>query len=247
MNPFDGSAAQLVPLPVERLPLYRWRPGMRLLVVGSRDGAAPEPDLARCDGTSFRRLLDPDLLADVQERSGSGGLALAWSTTLLYPAAVATCLAARRGALVVCSSGHGDPALLETLLPLADAWQLVLGPRPGPLAGRILAAGRHVEVLALWSDPGTPLPPLDMAAARAVHLAPLVQAQAEEQRLHSAFAAARALLPAALPLYDEAHRHDDCPCGANLVWRAAGRSRMDALQADGHCRACGRKHAFTLA
>ena len=246
MNPYDSSAAQLVPLAVERLPLHRWRPGARLLVVGSRDGAAPEPDLAHADGTSFRRQLGAGMVASAQERAGTIGLALAWSTTLLYPQAVAICLLERRGALVVGSSGHGDPALLETLLAQADAWQLVLGPRPGPLAGRILAAGRNVEVLALWSDPADPLPPLDLAAAHAVHLAPLTQAQAEEQRLLAAYAAARAALPAELPLYDEAHRHDDCACGANLVWRAAGRSRLDALGPDALCRACGRKHAFTL-
>lgn len=246
MNPFDGSAAQLVPLPVERLPLHRWRPGARLLVVGSRDGTAAEPDLARCDGTSFRRQLDPGMVAETQERAGTVGLALAWSTTLLYPQAVATCLAARRGALVVGSSGHGDPDLLETLLGQTDAWQLVVGPRPGPLAGRILAAGRHVEVLALWSDPAAPLPHLDLGAARAVHLAPLMQAQAEEQRLLAAYAAARALLPAEVPLYDETHRRDDCACGAGLVWRAGGRSRLDALDDAARCRACGRQHAFTL-
>lgn len=243
-NPYDGTAAQLVPLPVERLPLHRWRPGARLLVIGSRDGAAPEPDLARCEGTSFRRPLTAAMVAEAQARSGTSGLALSWSTTLLFPQAVAACLAARQGALAVSTSGHGDPGLCEHLLPLADAWQLVLGPRPGPLAERVLAAGRHVEVLALWRDPARPLPGLDLAAAKAVHLAPEAQALADEAGLAAAWASARANLPADLPLYDETHRRDDCPCGETLVWRAAGRIRMDALGPDGRCRACGRQHAY---
>lgn len=246
VNPYDGTAAQLVPLPVEKLPLFRWRPGARLLVVGSRDGATAEPDLARAEGTSFRRTLSPEMVAAALDKSGAGGICLAWSTTLLFPQAVAICLQARCGAIVACTSGHGDPALLDALLPVVDAWQLVLGPSPGPLAGRILAGSAHVEVLALWRDPAGPLPPIDLGRARAVHLAPLDQAHAEESRMLAAHGAARDRLPADVPLYDEAHRRDDCPCGATLVWRAAGRSRIDALAPDGRCSACGRSHAFTL-
>ena len=39
-NAFDGSVVQLVPQQVEKLPLYHWKPGSRLLCVSSRDGAA---------------------------------------------------------------------------------------------------------------------------------------------------------------------------------------------------------------
>lgn len=245
-NPYDGTAAQLVPQAVERLPLHRWRPGERLLVVGSRDGAAFAHDLESAEGRSFRRPIDAVLVAAAQVRSGCAGLCLAWSSTLAFPRSVEACVQACRGALAVCSNGHGDAGLLERLLPLADAWLLAAGPAPGPLAQRILDAGRHVEVLAGWADAAAPLPPLDLARARAVHLAPLTAAHASEAPMLAAFAAARAALPAATPLYDEAHRRDDCACGEVLVWRSGGRVRLDALGADGRCTRCGAQHDFSL-
>lgn len=244
MNPYDGTAAQLVPQSVEKLPLLRWRPGTRLLVVGSRDGAAFGHDLAAAEGRSFRREIDAVLVAAAQARSATAGLALAWSSTLAFPRSVEACLQACRGALVVCSNGHGDEALLDRLLPLADAWQLAAGPRPGPLAQRILDRGRHVEVLAGWEDPAAPLPPLRLAAARAIHLVPLSSALGSEEPMRTAFAAAAAHWSGAL--YDEAHQRDTCACGEVLVWRNAGRSRLDALGTDARCRSCGREHAFTL-
>ncbi len=244
MNPYDGSAAQLVPQAVEKLPLLRWRPGARLLVVGSRDSASFAHDLAAAEGRSFRRPLDAALVAAAQARSGTIGLALAWSSTLAFPQAVEICLLACRGALVVCANGHGDGDLLERLLPLADAWQLAAGPQPGPLAQRILDAGRHVEVLAGWSDAAAPLPPLDLARASAVHLVPLSAALASEEPMRMALAAARCAWTG--PLYDEAHQRDDCPCGEVLVWRSQGRSRLDALTPEARCRCCGRAHGFDL-
>lgn len=245
MNPYDGSAAQLVPQAVEKLPLLRWRPGSRLLVVGSRDGASFAHDLAAAEGRSFRRPLDAALVAAAQARSGTSGLALAWSSTLAFPQAVETCLQACRGALVVCANGHGDADLLERLLPLADAWLLAAGPQPGALAQRILDAGRHVEVLAGWSDPAAPLPPLDLARATAVHLVPLSAALGSEEPMRIALATARTRWSGAL--YDEAHQRDDCPCGEVLVWRTQGRSRLDALTAEARCRACGRQHVYSIA
>ncbi len=243
-NPYDGTAAQLVPQAVEKLPLLRWRPGSRLLVVGSRDGAAFAHDLEAAEGRSFRRPLDAALVAAAQARSGTVGLALAWSSTLAFPQSVDICLQACRGALVVCSNGHGDPGLLDRLLPLADAWLLAAGPAPGPLAQRILAAGRHVEVLAGWSDAGQPLAPLDLTRAVAVHLVPLTAVHASETPMRAALAAARSVWSG--PLYDEAHQRDDCPCGEVLVWRSQGRSRLDALTAEARCRACGQRHTFVL-
>ncbi len=243
-NPYDGTAAQLVPQAVEKLPLHRFRPGLRVLAIGARDGAAFEHDLAAAEGLSFRRSLDPALVAAAQARSGTAGLALAWSSTMAFPAAVDVCLQACRGALVVCANGHGDAALLERLLPLADAWLLAAGPAPGPLAQRILDAGRHVEVLAGWDAPDRPLPPLDLARAAALHLVPRAAASASEGPMQAAWDAARADWNG--PLYDEAHRRDDCACGESLVWRSGGRVRLDALGPDARCRACGRPHAFIL-
>jgi hypothetical protein len=243
-NPYDGTAAQMVPQAVEKLPLFRWRPGARLLVIGSRDGAAFDHDLASAEGRSFRRPLDAVLVAAAQAHSRCDGLALAWSSTLAFPLAVEACLQACRGALVVCSNGHGDAGLLERLLPLADAWQLAVGSTPGPLVQRILDAGRHVEVLAGWSDPADPLPPLDLARASAVHLVPRSSALGSEEPMRAAYAVARSAF--AGPLYDEAHQRDECACGETLVWRTSGRSRLDTLTAEARCRACGRVHPFIL-
>ncbi len=244
-NPYDGTAAQLVPQAVEKLPLLRWRPGTRLLVVGSRDGASFDHDLEAAEGRSFRRALDPALVAAAQIRSGTAGLALAWSSTLAFPRSVETCIQACRGALVVCSNGHGDAALLERLLPLTDAWLLVAGPQPGPLAQRILDAAAHVEVLAGWSEPAGPLPPLDLTRSAAVHLTPLTSAHGSEEPMLAAYTAARAGWPGAL--YDEAHQRDDCACGEVLVWRSQGRARLDTLGPDARCTRCGRSHLFVLA
>ncbi len=146
---------------------------------------------------------------------------------------------------MVCANGHGDADLLERLLPLADAWLLAAGPQPGALAQRILDAGRHVEVLAGWSDPAAPLPPLDLARATAVHLVPLSAALGSEEPMRIALATARTRWSGAL--YDEAHQRDDCPCGEVLVWRTQGRSRLDALTAEARCRACGRQHVYSIA
>jgi len=146
---------------------------------------------------------------------------------------------------VVCSNGHGDAGLLERLLPLADAWQLVAGSAPGPLAQRILDAGRHVEVLAGWSDPAAPLPPLDLARATAVHLVPRSSALGSEEPMRAAYTTARTRFAGAL--YDEAHQRDDCACGETLVWRTSGRSRLDALTSEARCRACGQNHCFSIA
>lgn len=243
-NRYDGSCAQAVPAAVEALPLHRWRPGTRALIVGSRDGVAFDDDLAAADGASYRRPLDLAWLAPLWARSGCRALALAWSCTLAYPRSVALCLELAPPALVVAANGWGEPALLERLLPVADAWLLAAGPRPGPLAQRILDAGRHVELLAGWEDPAAPLPPLDCRRAAAIHLVPHRARLAEEGALARAWAAARRAWPG--PLYDAAHRRDDCTCGATLVWRAGLRARRDALGDDGRCRACGRAHPYAL-
>jgi hypothetical protein len=235
-----------VPLAVEKLPLFRWRPGARVLMVGARDGAAFDDNLERAEGRSFRRSLDPALLAEAQAKAGTDGICAAWSSTLRFPQALGRVIGAQRGALVVAANGHGDRELCDRLLGVADAWLLLVDDRPGPLAAAILAGGRHAEVLAGWRDPARPLPDgLDWGQARAVHLTSLGPIEADAAA--AAWTAARAILPAMVPLYDDAHRHDDCACGANLVWRVNSRSRIDQLDPlTGRCRACGREHAFTL-
>ena len=56
MNPYDGTAATIIPQNVEKVPLFHWRPGARLLAVGSRDGADFAGNLDT-DRSTYRRPL----------------------------------------------------------------------------------------------------------------------------------------------------------------------------------------------
>lgn len=236
-NPYDGTAAQVLPVPVERLPLFYWRPGARLLFVGSRDGTTFADDLAASEATTFRRPVSAGLLAQLHAKSGTAGVVCAWSESLRFPLGVAAARAAG-GALVVCSGGRGDAGLLAELLPVVDAWLLVTDAEPGPLAPAILAGGRHVEVV-LGLDGRAP-PALAWGRAAAVHLT--AHRAAEAEALDGWCAAVRAAWgEPAVPLHDLHHPHSDCPCGERLVWRSGSRSRLDALDpAAAACRACGR-------
>jgi hypothetical protein len=236
-NPYDGTAAQVLPVPVERLPLFYWRPGARLLYVGSRDGTTFDGDLAASEASTFRRPVHAGLLVQLHAKSGTAGVVCAWSESLRFPQGVA---AARGtdGALVVCSGGRGDAGLLAELLPVVDAWVLLTDAEPGPLAPAILAGGRHIEVV-LGLDGRAP-PALAWRRAAAVHLT--ARRAAEAEALDGWCAAVRAAWPEpAVPLHDLHHPHSDCPCGERLVWRSGARSRLDALDpATAACRVCGR-------
>lgn len=240
MQAYDGSAALVVPIPVERLPLYRWRPGTRLLNVGSRDGTAFDGAVERAEAATFHRPVDAALLAGLRAKLGLAGIACTWSESLAFPAGLAAARAAG-GHLVVATAGHGEAALLADLLPAVDAWLLVTGRHPGPLAAAILAGGRHVEVL-VGLD-GDRLPDLDWSRPAAVHLTGHRAAAADD--LDAWCAAVRAAWPHAAALHDDHHPHSDCLCGERLVWRHGSRSRCDALDpASGRCRACGRPAGF---
>ncbi|MFW5846080.1 MAG: hypothetical protein ACOCXJ_07630, partial [Planctomycetota bacterium] len=232
--------AQVVPQNVEKTPLYHWWPGTRLLVLGSRDGAAF--DGAARGGISYQRSIDAELLRLAHARACTDALCAAWDNSLEEDAGLELLLVL--GApVVVCCSGHGSADRLEQLLPAVSAWCLLVGPEPGPLAECILRHGRHVEVL-LGVDGSSPLPALPWGYARAVHLTALRAnaLQQDHERL-------RAQLPATVPLYDERHPHSHCPsCGADWVWRQGGRSRLDQLDPDtGRCRGCqAPAQGFTL-
>lgn len=230
----DASAALVVPMPVERLPLYRWRPGTRLLNVGSRDGTTFDGDVERAERATFRRPIDAALLGGLRAKLGLDGIACTWSESLAFPAGLAAARAAG-GALVVATSGRGDAALLADLLPVVDAWLLMVDRTPGPLAADLLRRGRHVEVLCGLDGNGLPDLPWDRAAA--VHL---TSRRTAADDLDTWCAEVRATWIAPVALHDHHHPHSDCACGERLVWRHGSRSRCDALDlASGRCRACG--------
>ena len=253
MNPYDGTAATVVPQNIEKLPLFHWRPGARLLAVGSRDGADFAGDL-HTDRTTFRRAVAHDLLVEAQAKQRLDGIVATWSESLAHPLGMATLRAARRGALVVAtpgtSSGTGSDngALLADLLPEVDAWLLLCTATPGPLAERIIAGGRHVEVL-LGLAEGAAVPELPWDRVSAVHLCATRPAEADnlDAWCVTARAALAAVVPATVRIYDPHHPHTDCSgCGERLVWRHSGRSRIDGITA-GACARCGAPSPLVLA
>lgn len=240
-NPWDGSAAQIVPQTVERLPLFHWRPGARLLAVGSRDGASFAADWRAAELRTFQRPLAADALRVAADKLGATGFAATWAESLRHPRGLALLAEAAEGrTLVVATAGRGERTLVEALLPRVDAWLLLVADESGDQAARILEGGRHVEVL-IGLDGGD-LPDLPFAAAAAVHLAPRL-AQADPDARRGWYRSARVRL-GGCQVYDEEAQHTDCACGGRLVWRSGGTSRRDGLGDDGRCRACARPARF---
>ncbi|MBA3846289.1 MAG: hypothetical protein H0X45_06575, partial [Planctomycetes bacterium] len=229
---------------IEKLPLHHWRPGARALVVGARDGVA-------FDGVdergSFTRALTPELVAEAARKARVDAIAAWWSESLRQGeelsalSEVATIL---HLPLIIGTSGHGEGEALARALPSAAAWVLFATAAHGPQAAAILAGGRHVEVVLGLDDDAIPV--LDYARAACIHLVPRRAAAAPEDlelwRDH-----ARAALPEGVAIHDDRSPHSDCPCGARLIWRAGGRSRLDSLDpVSGRCRACARDAAIVL-
>jgi predicted RNA-binding Zn-ribbon protein involved in translation (DUF1610 family) len=232
------SAATVVPTNIEKLPLFHWRPGARLLAVGSRDGADFAADPA-ADRNTFCRPISPELLREAQAKQGLTGVVATWSASLTRPVGMACLREATVGALVVATAGVGDADLLESLLPVVDAWLLLVTAEVKPLDARILTAGRHVEVLVGLSA-GAAVPMLPWSAAQAVHLTAVRPAEAD--LLDAWCETARAQLPAGVTVYDHHHPHTECRrCGERVIWRHSGRSRIDATRTaiGWTCTACG--------
>ncbi len=237
-------AAQAVPQNIEKLPLHHWHPGARALVVGARDGIA-------FDGVdergSFQRPLTPELVAEAARKARVDAIAAWWSESLreVEPLALLADVAATmRLPLVIGSAGHGDAQALARMVPCAAAWVLFATAAHGPHAAAILAGGRHVEI-ALGLDERA-IPALDYARAACIHLVPCRAAAAPED-LDRWRERARASLPSGVPIHDDRAPHSDCACGARLVWRAGGRSRLEALDpATGRCRVCDGESRISL-
>lgn len=232
-NPYDGTAAVIVPQSVEKLPLYHWRPGARLLTVGSRAGPVFAPELAREEGSTFRRPVTPELLREVLHKVPVDAIAATWCESLWFPQGLAT-LGAAGTPLIIATTGLGE---VEPWLDRVAAWLLLISGPLSPGAERILTAGRHVEVLlGLEGDDRMPRLPGNRVAA--VHLVPRTPA-ADPQERREWYAAIRPQV-AGWTVYDEDHPHTDCVCGERLIWRSAGKSRRDALTDAGTCQACRR-------
>jgi hypothetical protein len=244
-HPYDGTAAQIVPTNVEKLPLFHWRPGARLLQIGSRDGASFDDDLDRAEARTFRRTLDPSVIEEAVAKTKVVGCCAAWSAPLHYPVGMEL-LSARQGALVVTTPGYGQAAVLERLLERVDAWLLLIGEHLGPLAQTILERANHVEILLGLA--GDRFPHCAFERAKAIHLTTQRTGAVAEQDRQQWFATARARLPENIPIYDQQATHSDCrSCGSRLVWRSGGRSRLENLDpASASCRSCGAAAGFTF-
>lgn len=242
VNPFDGSAVQVVPLPVERIPLFHWRLGSRALVVGSRDGAVFDADWRAAEARTFRRPLHAELLATAGERGRCTAVAAAWSESLRFPQGL-DLLRGMGVPMLVATAGRGDAEVVERLLTHVAAWLVLVHREPGEHVRTICAHAAHVEVqLALDED--IVVPDLPWAQIKAIHLVSRRPADDPTAR-REWYAAARAKLPAHLSVYDEDHPHSECGCGARLIWRSGGASRRDALGTDDVCTVCGKSAGFT--
>jgi len=241
-NPYDGSAVQVVPLPVERIPVFHWRPGSRALVVGSRDGAVYDADWLAAEERTFRRPVDAALLATAAERGRCTAVTAAWSESLRFPQGL-DLLRSMNLPMIVTTAGRGDPEVVAHLLTQVTAWLVLVHRQPGEHVRTICDRGAHVEVqLALDDD--IIVPDLPWSQVKAVHLVPRRPADDPTAR-REWYNEARAALPRGLPIYDEDHPHSDCACGARLMWRSGGASRRDGLGVDGRCTECGKIAGFT--
>lgn len=237
------TAAQAVPLAVERLPLFHWRPGQRLLVVGDRDGTGFDGHRDPAAIRTYQRPLPAHLLTTAQAQAGTIGVAATWAESLAETHRLPALAAAGRGALVVATAGYGDEGLLADLLPRVDAWLLHASRDLGHHAPAILARGRHVEVVwGLDQAPIAALPEAPWEQATAIHLVPRRAGALAGAHLIAAEQAVASRLPSSVTIYHSQHRATTCAgCRSDLIARHGGRSRLldEFDPVAGGCRVCG--------
>ncbi|TVR12677.1 MAG: hypothetical protein EA401_08520 [Planctomycetota bacterium] len=213
-------------------------------MVGSRDGATFDGHTPADEQRSFQRPISSTLVTTAAQRCGVDGWCANWSAALHDPIGIDLLLGTPLRYRCVVTSGYGKPELLERLIPCIDAWVLLIADDdvPGPVCEPILQFGKHVEVVIGCSgQPHQALLNLPWQEAAAAHLQPRrphaavgVELQQWEQDMCRS-------LPPSLPVYHSQHSTTFCPqCGAELVWRHGGRSRIDQWDEErGICRSCG--------
>jgi pyruvate formate lyase activating enzyme len=131
--PGYGRCVSLSIDPIEKKPLYHFRPGSSILSTG------PAGCNLRCDfcqnwsisqdGPIPSRYVSPGELADLAFMQGSTGVAYTYTEpTIWYEYIVdsAPLVRKRGGAVVMVSNGYVSPAPLEALTGVVDAWNVDL-------------------------------------------------------------------------------------------------------------------------
>ncbi|NRA36718.1 MAG: hypothetical protein HRU15_01140 [Planctomycetes bacterium] len=240
---WDGQVAQIFPQNVEKLPLFHWYHGKRMLCIGSRDGAAFDQNISAAENNTFHRPLSLELLQASEQKLATDGMCVNMSASLWFPEILQIShQAAQDKPFVICTPGFGDPQLLDQYLAVVDAWVLMIDSHPGPLCDRIMREGSHVEVLWGLDDDLSKLD-LPWDSVSAIHLRPRTALQALDD-LQLRYDAARSILSEVsqkIIIYDDIQQHSHCVCGETLIWRQGGRSRIDCLdQSNNACGSCGR-------
>ena len=252
---FDGTTVQIVPQNVEKLPLYHWRPGARLLSFGSRSGARFDGLLDSSEAQDFRRPLTTGLITASQEKMGTAGIVATWSTNWHYPNNLAMLWDAALGdkVLVGTAPQHTEQIqIAERYLPQADAWVWLWSAKDScdsKFYSELVDMPRHCE-LVIGCDGPIELPAMPWHMVKAVHIV----AAHPHLPVHADYADwEQALLdqvPQSVASYAGKRQHSYCPhCQTELVWRSSGRSRLEALQWNEQqavCTACGNAVDFFL-
>lgn len=140
----DGALTHAAVQPVEQKPLYHFRPGLRLLTVGSwgcgtRCAYCRNADVALARKPLRRSQQVPnDVVAHAQQHAD--GIAFSFNEPLVRAEQVArTCAAARRAGLetVVVTSGWATREALDLLVPVTSAWRVDVKAASESAAARI--------------------------------------------------------------------------------------------------------------
>ena len=252
VNPYDGTAAMVVPQNIEKIPLFHWRPGARSLSVGSRDGASFSGILPDDEQRTFRRTVSPDLIAGAAHKVGIDTWSASWTASLRYPHGLDQLFQSGLAYSVVCTAGYGEASCLSNALDSGvDAWSVLIDASadPAPLLSTILQHGRHVEISLGVSDHLNEalFAAINWSNVSAVHLVPLKTTLAVGLLLQGWEEHTRSFIPDGIITYDSRHQNTRCQqCGEELVWRSNGRSRLGAIDLESNCCSeCGHPTPIT--
>lgn len=150
----DGALTHAAVQPVEQKPLYHFRPGLRLLTVGSW-GCGTRCAYCRNAAVALARKplrRSPQVPNDIvaHARRYADGIAFSFNEPLVRAEQVArACGAARRAGLdaVMVTSGWATKAALDLLLPVTSAWRVDIKAASEGAAARIFG-----EVNTPWAS-----------------------------------------------------------------------------------------------